>query len=390
MDERGAPFGAPLKVLIIGASGVFGSRLAKIAVRESGVALTLAGRRIETLHTVAASLESPAAVLALDRDRISAADLAGFDLVVDAAGPFQGSHSRVIEAALEAQVAYVDLADGREFVAQFPRFDGAAKQAGVPLITGASSIPALSHTILDHITDGWRAIEAIRIGIFPGNRAPRGRAVVEAILSYVGKPVRVFRDGDWHNVPGWGMTHREAIPGEGFRWASVCDTPEQDLLVSRYRPVRSAEFFAGLELGVLHLGLAALAQLVRLRLLPSLRPFAGPMLWAAQRLIAFGSDRGAMTVRVRGTDASGVERNRLAVLHADANRGPNVPILAVVALIRRMRDGEVFTPGAYPCSGLLELGDFMPLLDELGIRIDFHDATETQPRDASALSPLTG
>ena len=141
---------------------------------------------------------------------------------------------------------------------------------------------------------------------------------------------------------------------------------------------------------MLHLGLAVLAQMVRFRLLPSLRPFAGPMLWAAQRLISLGSDRGAMTVRVRGTDASGVERNRLAVLHADANRGPNVPILAVVALIRRMRDGEVFTPGAYPCSGLLELADFMPLLDELGIRIDFHDATETQPRDASALSPLTG
>lgn len=390
MRERGPAYGAPLKVLIIGGSGVFGSRLARNSVRESGVAVTLAGRRRAALEDTIRSLENPADLLVLDRDAVTATELAPFDLVVDAAGPFQGSHSRVIEAALEARVPYVDLADGRDFVAAFARFDGTARDAGVALMTGASSIPALSHAILDHLTEGWRHIETIRVGIYPGNRAPRGLSVVEAIMSYVGKPVRVYREGQWQNVPGWGQTHREAIPGEGMRWASVCDTPEQDLLVARYRPTRSAEFFAGLELGVLHLGLAALSQLVRFRLLPSLKPFAKPMLWVAERLIGFGSDRGAMTVRVCGQDHSGCDILRLAVLHADANRGPNVPILAVVALIRRMRDGERFSAGAYPCSGVLALADFTPLLEELGIRIDVHDISRVQTDETCAFSPLTG
>ena len=380
-------YGAPLKVLIIGGSGVFGSRLAKIAVREPGIAVTIAGRRKAALERVATQLENPAAQLIIDRDVITAADLAPFDIVVDAAGPFQASHSRVIEAALTARTAYIDLADGREFVAQFPRFDAAAKAAGVQLITGASSIPALSHAMIDAMVEGWQSIEAIRIGIYPGNRAPRGRSVVEAILSYVGKPVRVFRNGVWAKVPGWGLTHLESIPGGGKRWASVCETPEQDLLVERYKPTGSAEFFAGLELGVLHLGLAGLSQLVRMRLLPSLRPFAAPMLWVAQRLLAFGSDRGVMTVCVEGIGAAGQRNRKIGVLNADANRGPNVPTLATVALMRRFREGNATGPGAKVCSGILQLGEFSDLFAQLGITVEFYE----QPlgADGSELSPLT-
>jgi len=58
---------------------------------------------------------------------------------------------------------------------------------------------------------------------------------------------------------------RCSIPGIGKRWASVCDTPEQELLVERYRPRIAAEFFAGMELTLLHVGLAALAMLRRHR-----------------------------------------------------------------------------------------------------------------------------
>ena len=135
----------------------------------------------------------------------------------------------------------------------------AARAAEVRLVSGASSIPALSHAVLDLLVAGWREVEAIRIGIFPGNRAPRGLSVVEAILSYSGKPVRVFRTGGWGEQWGWGGLHRVDAGPAGKRWASACDTPEQELLVARYRPTQSAEFFAGMELSVLHLGFACSA-----------------------------------------------------------------------------------------------------------------------------------
>jgi hypothetical protein len=265
-------------------------------------------------------------------------------------------------------VNYADLADGREFVCSIDRFDAAATRAGVSVISGASSIPALSHAVLDELTAGWRRIDDIRIGIFPGNRAPRGRSVVEAILSYVGKPVRVFADGTWCEVPGWALAGRIDCGEACKRWASVCDTPEQELLVRRYRPTRSAEFVAGLELPVLHLGLWLLSFGVRWGWVRSLRPAAGVLLWMAQQLRAFGSDRGAMIVETSGADAGGEAVSAKWTLDATTNRGPYVPVLAALALIRRMRDGWKPKHGAYPCSGILTLTEFEQLLDSLGIR----------------------
>jgi hypothetical protein len=278
---------------------------------------------------------------------------------------------------MAAGVAYLDLADGREFVRDFPRLDEVAKGAEVSLTTGASSIPALSHAVIDHLTKGWQAIDHLRIGIYPGNRAPRGLSVVEAILSYVGKPVRVFREGRWQQVSGWGVTHREDIPGVGKRWASVCDTPEQDLLVSRYGPREEAEFFAGLELSLLHLGLAAFALPVRWGWVKSLRPIAKPMLTVAKWFLPFGSDRGAMTVAARGIDASGRAVSRRFVLKADANRGPYVPVLAALAMIRRYRDGRAPEAGARVCAGMLSFDEFETDFARLGITYQLHDVRES-------------
>jgi hypothetical protein len=359
-----------VRILLIGASGVFGSRIAEGLALEPGTCLTLSGRGTAGLQKIADGLARPVGIVQLDRDTLTAADLAGYDLVIDAAGPFQASHTNVIEAAIAARCHYADLADGRAFLAAIDEFDAAARAAGVAVISGASSIPALSHAVIDDLTAGWQRIDTIRIGIFPGNRAPRGRAVVEAILSYVGKPVRIFREGAWQSHPGWGMTHRASIPGVGKRWASICDTPEQDLLVTRYRPTRSAEFFAGMELSLLHLGLAALAQPVRWGWVSTLQPAAGILLWMAKLLLPFGSDKGAMDVQATGVNADGGMANARWTLQADTNRGPYVPTLAALILARKLRDEGTLPIGAMPCSGIIKLNDFSADFDRLGIRTD--------------------
>ena len=357
----------PIRVLIIGATGVFGSRLAERLAKEPGVELVLAARGEGALAALAQRLGGKPTIRQLDRNRIAAAGLAGCDLVIDAAGPFQGSSTQVIDAAIAAGTDYADLADGREFVAAITRFDAAARAAAVAVLSGVSSIPALSHAVLDRLTAGWTQVEAIRLGIFPGNRAPRGRAVVEAILSYAGKRVRVFQDGGWREPTGWGDTHRWQMPGGLWRWASICDTPDQDLLVERYRPARAAEFYAGIELSILHLGLALLSLPVRWGLIGSLVPAAGGLLWIARRFLPLGSDTGLMDVQVSGKDAGGAASSSRWTLRAEGNRGPYVPVLAAVALVRRYRDGPRPAPGARACAGLLPLDEFDRDLRDLGI-----------------------
>ncbi len=162
-----------LRVLLVGATGTFGSRLAEGLVREPGITLILAGRTFASLEELGFDLGGAPKTVVFDRDRATPASLRQLraDIVIDAAGPFRSGRTSLIEAAIEAGCHYLDLADGRAFVAEVGRFDKAARNRGVAVLAGASTTPALSHAVLDRMTGGWHRIDAIRVAISPGNRA---------------------------------------------------------------------------------------------------------------------------------------------------------------------------------------------------------------------------
>ena len=357
-----------MRVLIIGASGNFGRRLARLMVQGGGFTIIAAGRRQSALDDVAAELGCETFVLdrgALTADILRTADI---DLLIDVSGPFQTSDTRVIEAAIEAGVHYIDIADGRAFVAGITAFDAAAKAARVAIICGASSTPALSDAAASHITHGWEHIDTLRVVISPSNRQPRGVAVIAAILTYVGQPLRMFRNGAWQAAYGWGDTQRVTLPRVGRRWASLCDTPDLDQLFARHNPRVEASFYASLELSIMHLGLMALGWLVRVRLLKSLYSFARGLNWLAGWFEPFGNDWGGMTVEASGQDAAGRPARARWWLAAKGNAGPHVPILAALASARALRDGTLKWRGASPCVGFLDLATFDADFAALGIQ----------------------
>lgn len=342
-------------ILLVGATGAFGARLARLLARWD-VHLILAARRTGPLEALAAALEGPARieVAAFDRARPDLSRLRPF-AVVDAAGPFQTSDLALARAAIAAGAHYVDIADGRDFVAGFPlALDAEACTAGVLAVTGASSTPALSSAALDALTAGWRAIDTTLVAISPGARAPRGRSVVQAILSYVGRPVRVFEAGRWTLRPGWSGPRRVHIPGLGHRWVSLCETPDLDVVPERFQVRRDAPFLAGLELPVMHLGLWLLSWPVRLGLARSLVPLAEPLRRLAGLLAPLGTDRGGMVVLAAGEGPNGEPRRARWSLTADEGAGPNVPVAAAAAVLRGLLDGRLTLRGAHACVGVVD------------------------------------
>ncbi len=345
-------------VLVVGATGAFGGRLVDGLIATSDFDVILAGRDLRRAEARVVALGARATAMRLDTASVTEGALRGTGafVVVDAAGPFQGAEYRLARAAIAAKMHYVDLADARDFVAGFAALDGEARAAGVVALTGASSTPALSHAVLDRLTAGWRHIDTIEIAISPGNRnSPRGLSVIRAILSYAGKPVRVFAGGDWTRQPGWGRPIRRDMPGLGKRWLSLCETPDLDLVPARFAPRQAAIFRAGLELSAMHLGLFLAGLLVQARLLPSLTPFARVLRWLAECAKEFGSDRGGMVVEAVGSDAAGNPVRATWSLVAEAGDGPVIPTLPALAAIRALAEGRLSRPGAGPCVGLLDL-----------------------------------
>lgn len=341
-------------VVIIGGGGVFGSRIARALAANPDLDLVLAGRAGGQGQALAATLGCRFAEV--DRDQPDLDSLAPF-LVIDAAGPFQSARSNdypVACAALAAGAHYLDLSDDAAFTAGIASLDTEARGRGLTCLSGVSSVPALSAAAVRQLAPGLTDIHLIDSVILPGNRAPRGLSVVQAILAQAGQPLEEWRGGAPARTRAWGSLQRVDL-GFGPRWSSPIGAPDLALFPQAFR-ARSVRFSAGLELSLLHLGLWALALPVRWGLVTRLTALARPLRWIADRLKGFGTDVGGMRVRVIGATQTGGMQERVWTLRAEAGDGPEVPGIPARVLTRALVEGRV-APGARPCIKDLDLAD---------------------------------
>lgn len=360
-----------LRVVVIGATGVFGSRIARRLAHDARFELILAARRAESLEALYASIgDARLQVATLDAGHPNFRHaLAAWrpQLVIHAAGPFQGQDYRVAEACMACGSHYIDLADGRGFVSGFEQLDAQAWRAGCLLVSGASSVPALSAAVVDALLPRFATLEAIEHAINPGNRTPRGDAAVASILGYCGRPIRVWRNGGWDEAHGWMDSRRQVFPF-GRRRVGVCDVPDLELFPARYPQVRTVLFRAGLELPLLQWATWSMAVLVRLGVIRNLARHAPALRRLSERFVGLGSDVGGMAVELRGEDREGQPLHLRWWLDADAGDGPQVPVTPAIVLARRMADGLVDAKGAMPCMGLLTLEQIIEGFDGFALR----------------------
>jgi len=219
------------RVLILGASGQFGRRLCRRLARQDGLHLLLAGRDRQKLQATQKILGSTAKTDVVPCD-IGSGLLESLhsrrpDAVIHLAGPFQAQDYGVARACLQARVPYMDMADGREFVAQFSSLDAAAREKGIPLITGASTVPGLSAAIIDATLREFSQLQAIDYGISAALQSGLGAATLRAVLSYCGKPYEILEDGKRTTVYGLGRPRYHDFPTPlNRRFIVDCDIPE--------------------------------------------------------------------------------------------------------------------------------------------------------------------
>ncbi len=363
------------KVLILGGYGNFGKRIAENLCQLPDTQLIIAGRDVGKAHKLTAGLQSRAATppvpLAID---INAADFESQlqaltpDIVIHTGGPFQGQDHRVPKACIAAGAHYIDLADDRRFVCDIKSLDDAAKANQVLLVSGASSVPGLSSTVIDHYHSLFTSINSIDVAIAPGNRAERGEATVRGILSYTGHPYPVFSGGNWCEAYGW-MGPRLADFGDrlGKRWMANVDVPDLELFPSRYAVKERVQFQAGLELSLLHLIMVGMAHTVKIGLVKNWAPLTKLILKTSELFNRLGSDDGGMQVQLEGCDQQGKPITIKWSLFAPDGVGPYIPTLSAVIIAKKLLSGELTEIGATPCVGLYELADFLPYAEQLGI-----------------------
>lgn len=365
------------RILVIGGYGGFGARLSR-RLAAAGHHVLVAGRDPGKAAGFAASLASAEPVLA-DRDGELAPVFAACrpDLVIDAAGPFQGSDFRVPRACIAARIPYLDLADAREFVTGIGALDGAAQAAGVAVVSGASSAPALTGAVVRRLAEGLDRVDRVEIALSAANRATAGASVAMAILSYIGRPVRVWRGRRWSHGHGWQELRREDMRVGavrlGRRLVGLIDVPDLALLPVLVPGRPAVTFRAGNDLAFQMLFLWLASWPVRWGWLRSLSGGA-PLLLALQRLTLWmGGDRSGMRIVLAGRrGAEAIERQWTVI--AEQDHGAEIPTLAAALLAER-----VLPPGACDASRLLMLTDYEQAFDGLALSHEIVERTLPPP-----------
>ena len=278
--------------------------------------------------------------VAFDRDGDVEAQLrdAAPDLVVDASGPFQayGDAYRVVRACLALGIDYLDLADGSAFVKGIAQFDAEAKARGVFILSGVSSFPVLTAAVVRHLSAGMTRVDTVTGGIAPSPYAGVGLNVIRAIASYAGKPIETGPGGRRYamiDARRYTIAPPGRLPLDPIRF-SLVDVPDLQALPELWPSLKSVWMGAGPVPEILHRALNLLAWTVRLRLLPSLVPFA-PLMHGAINVLRWGEHRGGMFVAVEGAGPDGASIERSWHMTAEGDDGPFIPSMAAEAIVRR-------------------------------------------------------
>ncbi len=374
-----------MRVLIVGGYGVFGLRLATLLADRAELTILLGGRSGAKSAEAVSSLTGAARFESciFDRDGDLAAQISARapDVLVDCSGPFQAYGQapwRLVEACIAARVHYLDLADGTDFVLGIEAFDAAARSAGVYVLTGVSTCPALTGAAVRALAPGWRRLDRISAGIAPSPHADVGLNVIRALASYAGRPVRLLRDGRFTEGAGLVETRRETIAPPGRRpmrrtLFSLVDVPDLVLLPRLWPGLQSIWFGAGPRPEILHRMLNQLARLVSWGLPLPLVPLSGLFHLVKTRL-KWGEDRGGMFVRVEGLGPDGAACAGTWSLIAEGEDGPFIPAMAAASVLNKVLAGQSPAFGARSAAEALELSDYEPFFSarriRTGLRID--------------------
>ena len=365
-------------VTILGGYGIFGGRIASALAKHPNTRVRIVGRDARCGVIFADRIGAEFRAGDLRHTESLRRAIEGSFIVIHTAGPFQGKDYRVAELCLGSGSHYLDIADARDFVTGIGALDDAARRGGVFVSSGVSSLPAITDAMVSELQSAFRSIDEIQIGLSPGNQNPRGASTIGAILTYIGRPLRVQQNGQWIMRPGWGDARWFEFPEPvGRRRVHNCDVPDLDLFPEAWG-ARTVRVRGGVELNIINYTLSGIARLRNLLALENLQRYAPLVLRLSLLLYPFGSKNGSLAVWLRGAALDGAPLQRKIAIVTD-NDGPATPCSPAIVLAKRILDDGPPCAGAFPCRGFVTLSELATHLSRFGIWIARGDQHGWEP-----------
>jgi saccharopine dehydrogenase-like NADP-dependent oxidoreductase len=359
------------RVLIIGGYGNFGRFITERLAKEESLKIIVAGRSIEKAQDFVGNVNAvnKLETVALDINHSLARSLSQIkpDIVIHTSGPFQSQGYDVANVCIECGAHYIDIADGRDFVAGIDSLDKKAKEAGVLVVSGASSVPCLTSALIDHYREEFEILESVDYGITTAQKTTRGLATTAAILSYTGKPFKTIIDSENTTIYGWQNLRARKYTKLGWRLLGSCNVPDLEIFPKHYPELKTIRFYAGLELPFIHITLWFFSWLVRLRIIKQLEKSASLLLKLSFLFDWLGTANSGFHMALSGIGKNGIKKVVNFELIAKSGDGPYIPCMPAIILCKKLAVGEISNVGAQSCIGIITKDEYLNALSNLNI-----------------------
>jgi hypothetical protein len=189
------------RIVVLGGFGFFGAAAVE-RLRADGLKPLIGSRR-------------SAADLNVDIEDVPSlrTQLRPEDIVVDTVGPFQQRTTALLESALDVGFDVVDISDSFAYAEKVSGLRARIDAAGIRVLSSCSSISSITAAVVQRS----EIASPIRVTglLAPASKYAAYPATQASLLSSVGKPVRVFRDGRLVMRHGWGESRLIEFPSPG-------------------------------------------------------------------------------------------------------------------------------------------------------------------------------
>lgn len=193
-----------MKVLILGGTGDMGRRAAiDLAHAPDVTTLTITSRSLAKARLLAQAIGTKAQAAAIDANDHDALVrlMRAHSVVAGAVGPYYLYEVPLAQAAIDAGVSYTSLCDDYDAAHAVLGLEGAAKEAGVTVLTGAGWTPGITNILVRRGVEQLDHADEAHIAWAASASDSEGHAVLFHMLHILTGDVPTYANGQWTTVP---------------------------------------------------------------------------------------------------------------------------------------------------------------------------------------------
>ncbi|MBN2372128.1 MAG: saccharopine dehydrogenase NADP-binding domain-containing protein [Vicinamibacteria bacterium] len=189
------------KVFVLGAYGQVGRSVCRVLLEHTDAAITLGGRRIEKLESLAQAINKPGRVTACFADACQPESLnaafRGMDLVILTATA-RNCIEHVSRACIECGCDYMDTLETEDVVLALRKLEPEMQRAGRLFMTQCGLSPGVSAAMVRHAHGAFSRLRRARVATaFSFQTIERKEQVYDLFEFVVKNKPMVYRDGEW-------------------------------------------------------------------------------------------------------------------------------------------------------------------------------------------------